>query len=427
MINKVIACCSLLCILMLCSCGEDADKPNVVLIIIDAVRADHLGCYGYERNTSPALDSLAETGLLVENLQAQSPWTLPAVTSVFTGLNARQHGAGRRGSVVYSMNRETPTLPVLLHRNGYKCMGIFNVYLLSEQFGFNRGFDRYTCSWLGHGEAANSVNQAIEWMSTAGDSPFFLSLHLFDPHDPYDPPSPFDKMFTPEGSNGLTWWPFLPSGLPDSPLDHLDYLTGMYDGEIAWTDSQLSRLFASIRELQLDSNTYVIVISDHGEEFLDHRGIGHGKSVFQEVLHLPCIISGPGVSPGISYNAARAQLEVFTTILEMTGTEPPVTVQGSSLLEETAFPMIASSNVNSSHVPIVASIRSEERKLIWDEASNQSIQFDLACDPHELAPLPPDSDLVNEVLYYWGTPPILPPETSDREMIESALRDLGYF
>ncbi len=144
---------TMLCLILasVSGCTGSDTRSNVILIILDAVRADHLGCYGYGRNTSPAIDSLAQSGTLWLDVQAQSSWTLPAVTSIFTGLNVRTHGAGRVNTVVYSMNPELPLLPILLNRSGYSCAGIFNVYLLSEQFGFHRGFDFFSCNWLGHG------------------------------------------------------------------------------------------------------------------------------------------------------------------------------------------------------------------------------------------------------------------------------------
>ncbi len=165
------------------------------MIIVDTLRPDHLGCYGYERNTSPSIDSLAESGIMFTNVIAQSSWTLPSVTSIFTGLNVRRHGAGRMGGTVRTANQGIPTLPMIMSRNGFQCFGIFNVYLLSEQLGFNRGFDMFSCDWLGHGRAGESVDEAIRLLSMSDtDEPFFLLLLLFDPHDPYDPPAPFDTI-----------------------------------------------------------------------------------------------------------------------------------------------------------------------------------------------------------------------------------------
>lgn len=404
-------------------------SPNVVLVIVDALRADHLTCYGYHRNTSPAIDSLADAGVRYTNVCSQSSWTLPSVTTIMTGLNVREHAAGRRGEAVYSMNHDLPILPLVLNRAGYNCAGIFNVYLLSEQFGFNRGFDSFSCEWLGHGNAGSSVDQAMEWISeTDSSEPFFLVIHLFDPHDPYDPPPPYDEYYTPGGSGGITWWPFLPSGAPDNPCEYREHLMGLYDGEIAWTDSQLSRLFAFFRESGLAENTVVILTADHGEEFFEHNGFGHGKTMFREVLHVPLIIAGAGIPRDSVDKSLRALVDVFPTILDIASVDYPETISGLSLFAPPAISRaVPSSNVNSGLVPIVAAITTADRKLIWNAETGSAIMFSMTEDSLERNPLPPDQDLLDSVLFYWSTPPLMQGEVSDREMIESALRDLGYF
>ena len=414
---------------VLTGCSKQETRPNVILIVVDALRADHLGCYGYQRNTSPTIDSLALSGTLWENLQAQSSWTLPTITTIFTGLNAREHGAGRRSNTVYGMSNEISTIPLLLHHAGYSCAGIFNVYLLSEQFGFNRGFDSFSCNWLGHGEAEASVDQAVEWIrTTENEKPFFLALHLFDPHDPYDPPEPFDTYYTPSGTNGITWWPFLESGAPDQPELYREHLIGLYDGEIAWTDFQIGRLLLFLRTSGISENTIVILTADHGEEFLEHGGFGHGKTMYQEVVSVPLIISGPGIARGVRDSLVRAQIDILPTILELTRSEKPEHLNGVSLMgdvqEDRAVP---SSNVNSGYVPVVASVRVGNRKIIWNTETNEAFEYCLTDDPGELVPLEPDESLLDSVLFYWSTPPVFPPTVSDKDMIESALRDLGYF
>lgn len=416
-------------IIFLSGCtGADA-KPNIILIVVDALRADHLGCYGYHRDTSPTIDSLAVNGVLWEDFQAQSSWTLPTVTSIFTGLNVREHGAGRRNGIVYGMSPELSTIPLLLNRAGYTCAGIFNVYLLSEQFGFNRGFDSFSCNWLGHGQAEVSVNQAIDWIQTTNtNQPFFLTLHLFDVHDPYDPPAPFDTYYTPFGAEGITWWPFLESGAPDHPEEYKEHLMGLYDGEIAWTDSQINRLFQHLRTSGLSENTVVILTADHGEEFLEHNGFGHGKTMYQEVVRVPLIISGSDIDSGVRYSSLRAQIDILPTILELSGVERPAHLNGISLLENISVNRsVPSSNVNSTFAPVVAAIRVGNRKIIWNTQTDEAVQFNLAEDPHELFPVDPEENLLDSVLFYWGTPPLFQPTTPDKNMIDSALRDLGYF
>ena len=410
-------------------CGGGTDAPNIVLVIIDTLRADHLGCYGYSRETSPAIDSLAATGMVFANVQAQSSWTLPAVTSIFTGLNVREHGAGRIGNNVYAMSRELLTLPLMLKTRKYGTRGIFNIYLLSEQFGFYRGFDSFSCDWLGHGRAGQAVDEAIEWISAYDDrDPFFLCLHLFDPHDPYDPPAPFDTYFTPSGSGGITWWPALPDGGLDDSEETLEHLLGLYDGEIAWTDAQLARLFAHLRASGLQDNTVVMIVSDHGEEFLEHGGVGHGYTMHREILHVPLIIAGPGIPSDSVDRSLRCQMDVVPTLLEIASIEVPGHIQGHSLLApDLPARAVPASNLNSLIPDITAAVTVEDRKLIWNTEDGSSAMYDVVSDPFEHQPLPADSDLVDSVLYYWSTPQLLPAVMADREAVEAVLQDLGYF
>lgn len=409
-------------------CGAGS-KPNIVLIVIDTLRADHLGCYGYERNTSPSIDSLAETGITWLNVQGQSSWTLPAITTIYTGLNVREHGAGRRGNTVYAMNNSITTIPLFMKQCGYTTMGIFNIYLLSEQFGFNRGFDGFSCQWLGDGRAGVSVDEAIDWISELdGSTPFFLGLHIFDPHDPYEPPAPYDTLFTPSPSLGINWWPAHPDGSLDDSDENLEYLTGLYDGEIAWTDSQLERLFTLLRENGMDENTVIIVTADHGEEFLDHGNVGHGFTMHREIVHVPLIITGPGIPTDSVDNTLRCQLDILPTILDMVGMAQPEYLHGHTLLSS-AVPSraVPASNVNSLIPDITAAVTMGSRKLIWNVENNSSSMFDISSDPFEHQPLPPDSDLVDSVFMYWSTPAFMPARISDREAVEAVLRDLGYF
>lgn len=417
-----------LALMAVVGCGG-SERPNVVLLIIDTLRADHLGCFGYRRNTTPAMDSLASTGTVFANVHGQSSWTLPAVTSIFTGLNVREHGAGRRGNDVYAMSPELETLPLLLNREGYSTKGIFNIYLLSEQFGFHRGFDSFSCEWLGDGRARESVDEAIYWLSGhEGSAPFFLCLHIFDPHDPYDPPRPFDEYYTPSGSQGITWWPALPDGSLDASEENLEHVMGLYDGEIAWTDSQLERLFDHLREEDLHRNTVVIIVADHGEEFLEHGGVGHGYTMHREIVHVPLILAGPGIPADSVDRSLRCQMDILPTVLEIASIGIPEHVRGHSLLSPNVpSRAIPASNVNSLIPDITAAVTMGARKLIWNVEDNTSRMYDIVSDPFEQEPLSPDSDLVDSVLHYWSTPQLEPAVRADREEVEAVLKDLGYF
>ncbi|PIE51413.1 hypothetical protein CSA37_11845 [Candidatus Fermentibacteria bacterium] len=299
------------------SCSSYEDKPSVILIIIDTLRADHLSCYGYERITSPVLDSLAATGTIWANANSNASWTLPATASIWTGVAPKSHGVTMSLATgnVFGISPETPVLPMAMKSNGYQTAGFFNVYLFSPYFGFHKGFDRYDCTEKGHDRAEETVDMAIQWLEEIDhEKPFFLTVHLFDVHAPYDPPAPFNTLFCNDETDGKSYWDISENGDILHP-EQLEHLMGLYDGEIAQVDSELGRLFRTVRDLELDQKTLIIVTADHGEEFLEHGYVGHGKNLFQETVHIPLITSGTEVAAGAVRHETVAQFDIFPSIL----------------------------------------------------------------------------------------------------------------
>lgn len=410
------------------SCGVGDGKPNVILIIIDTLRADHLGCYGYERNTSPHIDSLAATGTLWLNAQAQSSWTLPGVSSIFTGLSTKSHGAGKSDGTVYALDPEMPLITTLLKAEGYQTAGFFNVYLLSEQFGFHRGFDSYNCNYLGDGEAGATVDMTINWIDGIDkEKPFFATVHLFDVHDPYDPPSPFDELYTVGGTAGDSLWQMSPDGKLINPGQN-EHLMALYDAEINWVDSQLERLFSHLREAGLAENTIIVFTSDHGEEFLDHDWVGHGATLFNEILHIPLIITGPGAAKGEIETFNVGQFDVLPTICGLLDIAVPGGLDGSDILcgNIPSSRPIPASGLNI-EAPPIASIISDSLKVIWNSVSDRALMFNRNTDIDEHHCITPaDDKLLEEVLFYWATPSNWNPPLVEQSTITPILRDLGY-
>jgi len=409
--------------------GSGAGRPNVVLVIVDTLRADHLGCYGYGRNTSPGLDSLAESGMMWARVQGQSSWTLPAVTTILGGLPPRAHGARLdvQQRAMWMPSPEMPTAVTELGDNGYRTLGIFNVFLLGESMGFHRGFDRFSCNDQGHGMAEASIDMAIEWLrlEADGEAPFLLVVHLFDPHSPYDPPSPYDTLFA-EHADGDTVWSFTPQGAVADTSER-ERLAGLYDGEIAWTDNQLSRLWAQLRRMDLADRTLVLVTADHGEEFLEHGYVEHGRTLFQEITRVPLIVSGPGVPEDSVCGWVASQLDVLPTIIAAAGLPELAGLQGRDLLEgapeQNRF--LPASGLNTGPPFQMASMRSGQQKLIWIPTADSAALYDLDSDPMEQTPLPLDSALMTALESYWATPRAYLPVRSEME-VAPALRDLGY-
>lgn len=291
-------------------------RPNVVIYLVDTLRADHLGIYGYDRNTSPVVDRWATGGVVFERAYAPCSWTKPSVVSLLSGLDPVSHGVEDRLDVIPAGVR---LLAERLKSLGYSTLGaVTNPNVLSE-WGFGRGYDVYDdLDSAGHGTRADSVSDhvAARIEELARSQPFFLYLHVIDPHAPYEPPAPFDTRF------------------PRSPALPAKMSIGNYDGEIAFVDSQFGRILELLSRHDLDRDTMTIFVSDHGEELLDHGAFGHGSTLFEEVVRVPLVIRFPnGLHAGARVNARASLSDVVPTVMSVIGESPPSGVDGRDLTE----------------------------------------------------------------------------------------------
>ena len=430
---------NILVILALLSCGGSPQlgfRPNVILVIIDTLRADHLSCYGYERPTSPTIDSLARSGIRWEHFQAQAPWTLPATATIFTGLSARQHGTYRRLDGDHMLHSEVPTIPVIFAEAGYETFGIFNVALLNEQHGFARGFHHYSCNDYGVLRAGETVDEFLQWLNTReNDRPFLAVLHIFDVHQPYDPPEPYDNMFYPEDTLKTVYWEISQDGQIMHP-ERLPHYLSRYDGGIAWVDSQLERLFRSLRSTEYSPSTIVMVTADHGEEFLEWGWVGHGGNLYQEMLHVPLILSGPGIESGKVATEPAGQFDILPTLLDLCRIETSCRFTGISLLDDSSRrirPLPASELMFKGHMlaapPLAAVVYGDMKGVVTRRGSTDSyFMFDLSADPGEQQPLDADSEMVEMLDHYRSTPGLWNPgRVMNLDSASTrALQDLGY-
>ncbi len=282
---------------------------NVLLITLDTTRSDRLGCYGYEAAGTPALDALAEQGTLFENAFCQVPLTLPSHCSILTGLNPPSHGVHINGSEVLSPQVET--LAETMKASGYQTGAFIAAWVVDAVFGLSQGFDHYDdLASSGHDASEQAerrgdevVDAALAWLDTTGDAPFFAWVHLFDPHTPFTAPPPFDEQF-------------------EHP----------YDAEIAFTDSQVGRLTAWLRERGVFEKTAVLVIGDHGEAFGEHGEESHGYFIYNTTMQVPLIVSCPQeiTSPLRIPDVVRS-VDVAPTLLDLAGLEPTGRFDGVSL------------------------------------------------------------------------------------------------
>mgnify|MGYP002395210062 CR=1 FL=1 len=413
-----------LLLLLIAACGGGG-RPSVLLIVIDTLRADHVHCLGYEREITPTLDSLAAEGVLYTACQSQSTWTLPAMASLLTGTTERTHGAGTHGDSFYGLTPELATLAGLLGEEGYSSFALFNAPVMNERFGFARDFQNFdTEGCLEPLDAEPVVYRALQWLDGADRDSFFMFLHFFDPHYPYAAP----------GSD--PWLDSIPYtdvriAVADGDLTdaQLKRMVNLYDVEINYCDDQISDLMAGLRDRGLAEQTVVVVVADHGEEFLEHGRMLHGQQLFQETIHVPMIITGPGVPRDSVVHSPVGLFDVMPTVLHLCGLETPAQVQGVCLLdEELPTDRGIPSSGTSGDIIQRAAMRFGDSKALWDATADSAWMYDLSTgfeDPDST--LLPDSVMVERLCRYWASPRVggvFSVEMEGRLLEE--LKDLGY-
>ena len=298
------------------ACGRSsaaAPVRNVILITIDTLRADRLGCYGGRKIYTPNLDAFAADGVLFEKAFTPVPLTAASHATMLTGRYPITHGLRNNGTSVLS-DQET-TLAEILRDHGMRTGAIVSCLVLESRFGLNQGFDLYYEEGIGasggqHGlwyderKAVKSVDRAVKWLQAESDRPFFLWLHLFDPHHPYDPPPPFKQTYK------------------DRP----------YDGEVVYTDRALWRFFETVKSLGLYDNSLIILAGDHGESLGEHQENFHGTFVYDATMHVPFIVRAPGGGRGVRVTDIASTMDVMPTALDALGLPIPDNVDGFSIL-----------------------------------------------------------------------------------------------
>ena len=285
---------------------------NLVVVTVDTLRPDHLHCYGYSKIETPAIDGVARDGVLFENAVTQTPLTPPSHASIFTGLNPTTHHVRDTGGFI--LESSSTTLATILQEQGWDTAAFISSAVLKKLFGLNQGFrvydDQMPKPGKGHEfledaerRAGDTVDRAIRWLDTQSGKPFFLWVHVYDPHAPYQPPAPFREKY---------------KGRP-------------YDGEIAYADHELGRLFAAVREKSPPAKTLIAVLSDHGESLGEHGEYTHGVFLYDSTLRIAFTLSGPGVPSGLRVKQQARTVDFLPTILDLMGGKTPAPVQGTSL------------------------------------------------------------------------------------------------
>jgi arylsulfatase A-like enzyme len=314
--------------------GGERQRPNVVVFSLDTLRADHLKVNGYARRTSPNFDRLAQRGVNFQRAVAQSSSTLPSHLSLFQSRWASQTGD------------RYPMLAEVLKEAGYSTVGFTGGGNVSARFGFGRGFDSYYESKDPWGRVHELMPHLEEWLAESVQEPFFMFLHCYDIHHPYNPPDPYPDAFfseydgfvTPRGTGQLLnkirrihkFENF--EGEIELNGDDRKKIEALYDSGILYTDTYIKRLDGLLEAAGVAGRTIVVLLSDHGEEFWEHGSVLHSATVYREVLDVPLVFSGPGIPAGNTVSTSVRLIDVAPTILELLGLQRPTSFQGQSLL-----------------------------------------------------------------------------------------------
>jgi arylsulfatase A-like enzyme len=348
----------------------DTTRPNVLMIIVDTLRPDHLSLYGYSRETDPRIKAFAQKGMVFNRMHAQAPMTRPSVATLLSSLYPGVH---RSNDVGDFLSQSITTLPEVLQEAGYTTFGISANANVSPTFGYTQGFDEFIVwkqedpvrlTLLGRTaefvlgptrlarilserptlipEAQSITDTTLAWAKTQPKQPYFMYVHYIDPHYPYRPPAPYDRAFdhqkdAPKRRNGTVNPQTLVAR--DAQRDTVAKTLDQYDGEILYTDHHVGRLLDGLRDLGRLDNTIVIITADHGEEFFEHGQIGHGKSAYEEVLWIPFVMVWPGKIPaGSKTDQMVGLIDVMPTLLAAAGLDAPKLVQGTSFASLFAKP-----------------------------------------------------------------------------------------
>jgi len=313
------------------SAWASPEKPNIVIIVVDAMRPDHLGCYGYRRPTSPNIDSLARVSIRMETAITQAPWTKGAFSSILTSRYPFQHGVTDWVSV---LPESMLTLPEMLSKEGYSTMGIFNMIGLGGRFGVLQGFAETVEPEDGDLNARETTDLAIE-MIEATARPFFLIVHYFDSHEPYRPPIQFlDEVRLESDPDPMDGRRRGGKSGSHPPTDEDILRTQLlYDGCIRFVDHHIGRLVETLRQKGIDRNTLLVITADHGEAFYEHGVASHGANTYDEAIKVPLIVHYPDRFEGpVVVGAQVAHVDILPTITEIVGMDDDFHREGTSLV-----------------------------------------------------------------------------------------------
>src|SRR5262245_52753785 len=425
---------------------------NVILMLVDTLRADRLGIYGASPSPSPALDAFAARGLVFDVMVSQASWTMPAVASIFTGLHPRSHGAV--GPDVHEGDHDAgggtiladgvTTIAELAQQAGVTTFGVSSNMLVSRATNLAQGFETFAELPFDRDRRdyapASAVNQEfLDWLPKARDLRFFAYLHYMEPHGPYAPPAPL-RPAPPEGIRAdlAAGWvqDFARNfdrgqvGPPSAPA--IAHLRKLYDGDIRSWDDAFGALVSTLAARGVLDRTIIIVVADHGEEFFEHGKLTHGAHLYDETVHIPLVLVGPGIAAGRRQDMAP-QIDLPPLVTALLGASTPAGLSGRDLFTTRdgvdAVSEIVSGFGDDGAGAGTVSLRTPRWKMIRPAGGAVEL-YDLAADPGEstnLGPDAPETAALAARLDRWASAAPRPPQTEETDPgLRKRLRQLGY-
>jgi choline-sulfatase len=364
---------------------------NVILISLDTLRADHLSSYGYPIRTSPEIDRLAEGGIIFRNAFSPSSWTYPSHAVMLTSLNEK---AFRKTPTDNGLDDSLILLPEVLKFGGYVTGGFTGGGWLSRENGFGQGFDVFNSDPK---SLEDGINQTLRFIDGHKGDRFFVFFHTYRIHCPYETPQGYDRFYT-GPLKGVNYYPCGQNYTSGEPTyvslslqpEGVRRLISIYDANIWYTDMEIGRIFSLIKGLNISDRTIVIITSDHGDEFMEHGRVGHGTTLYDELIHVPLMIVVPsGARKNASENEQVGTIDITPTILDILNITPMSRMDGRSLVPwiigEKAdygpvFGQLYQGDIGPHRIYYV---RDEGRKYIVDEQGGAEELYDILSDPHE--------------------------------------------
>jgi arylsulfatase A-like enzyme len=377
---------------------------NVILITISSLRADHVSCLGYTRDTTPNFDAFAGENILFRNAFATSGWMMPAHGSIFTSLYPTLHGATH---IDKSLGDEHFTLAEILSDNGYHCAGFCCNPRLDREHGFAQGFDLYDdysvsimLESLAFGDKESvDINRqrtnalindaAFRWLQNNTHRPFFMFIHYYDNHWDYLPPSPYSERYDPDYNGPIDGTQIAREPLFSNPPSKRDiqHIIALYDGEVKQTDNDLGEILNVLQDTGVSDNSIIIIMGDHGEQFYEHGHTSH-QGIYEELIHVPLVVSIPSVRAKCkTIDSLVSQVDILPTILDYLQIPAPEQYSGKSLrplieMREKSVNEYISAEYTGGAVPDCYAVRSIRYKYC-QEAESEAFGYDLAKDSGE--------------------------------------------